>query len=157
MMASTASIVSASPASSLAAMVRTPCRIRRVVPSAELGADVRQGAPGELAGDKGGDLPVTGQRLRPARGAQRIGARLEVCRRRLDDVAHRDPAGREADVVIVGGDGRELAWIADMRPKPSKSAAIRELLIEGLKAIKQLRKPAPSLAPETSPRDKDQP
>jgi hypothetical protein len=28
------------------------------------------------------------------------------------------------------------AWIADMRPKPSKSAAIRELLIEGLKAIK---------------------
>jgi hypothetical protein len=27
-------------------------------------------------------------------------------------------------------------WIADMRPKPSKSAAIRELLIEGLKAIK---------------------
>jgi hypothetical protein len=32
---------------------------------------------------------------------------------------------------------REIeAWIADMRPKPSKSAAIRELLIEGLKAIK---------------------
>jgi hypothetical protein len=28
------------------------------------------------------------------------------------------------------------AWIADMRPKPSKSAAIRELLIEGLQAIK---------------------
>jgi hypothetical protein len=32
---------------------------------------------------------------------------------------------------------REIeAWIADMRPKPTKSAAIRELLIEGLKAIK---------------------
>ncbi len=32
---------------------------------------------------------------------------------------------------------REIeAWIADMRPKPSKSAAIRELLIEGLKTIK---------------------
>jgi hypothetical protein len=32
---------------------------------------------------------------------------------------------------------REIeAWIADMRPKPSKSAAIRELLIEGLKAIR---------------------
>jgi hypothetical protein len=28
------------------------------------------------------------------------------------------------------------AWIADMRPKPTKSAAIRELIIEGLKAIK---------------------
>ena len=28
------------------------------------------------------------------------------------------------------------AWIADMRPKPSKSAAIRELIEEGLKAIK---------------------
>jgi hypothetical protein len=27
------------------------------------------------------------------------------------------------------------AWIADMRPKPSKSAAIRELIEEGLKAI----------------------
>jgi hypothetical protein len=28
------------------------------------------------------------------------------------------------------------AWIANMRPKPSKSAAIRELIEEGLKAIK---------------------
>ena len=28
------------------------------------------------------------------------------------------------------------AWIADMRPKPSKSAAIRELIVEGLKTIK---------------------
>jgi hypothetical protein len=28
------------------------------------------------------------------------------------------------------------AWIAGMRPRPTKSAAIRELLIEGLKAIK---------------------
>ncbi|HEY7550655.1 MAG TPA: hypothetical protein VH913_14205 [Hyphomicrobiaceae bacterium] len=28
------------------------------------------------------------------------------------------------------------AWIADMRPKPTKSAAIRELIVEGLKAIK---------------------
>ena len=35
------------------------------------------------------------------------------------------------------------AWIADMRPKPSKSAAIRELIEEGLKAIKgQAGKPA---------------
>lgn len=34
------------------------------------------------------------------------------------------------------------AWIADMRPKPSKSAAIRELIEEGLKAIKaQAEKP----------------
>ncbi len=32
------------------------------------------------------------------------------------------------------------AWIADMRPKPSKSAAIRELLIEGLKAIKSQKR-----------------
>jgi hypothetical protein len=33
---------------------------------------------------------------------------------------------------------REIeSWIANMRPKPSKSAAIRELLIEGLKAIKK--------------------
>ena len=32
-------------------------------------------------------------------------------------------------------------WIADMRPKPTKSAAIRELIIEGLKAIKA-EKPA---------------
>jgi hypothetical protein len=35
------------------------------------------------------------------------------------------------------------AWIADMRPKPSKSAAIRELIVEGLKAIKaEAEKPA---------------
>jgi hypothetical protein len=34
------------------------------------------------------------------------------------------------------------AWIADMRPKPSKSAAIRELIVEGLKTIKtQSEKP----------------
>ena len=34
-------------------------------------------------------------------------------------------------------------WIADMRPKPTKSAAIRELILEGLKAIKaQAEKPA---------------
>jgi hypothetical protein len=32
------------------------------------------------------------------------------------------------------------AWIADMRPKPSKSAAIRELIEEGLKAIKAQEK-----------------
>ena len=32
-------------------------------------------------------------------------------------------------------------WIADMRPKPTKSAAIRELIIEGLKTIKA-EKPA---------------
>jgi hypothetical protein len=39
------------------------------------------------------------------------------------------------------------AWAETIRPKPKRSAAARELIIEGLKAIKQLRKPAP-LAPD---------
>jgi hypothetical protein len=40
------------------------------------------------------------------------------------------------------------AWIADMRPKPTKSAAIRELIVEGLKGIKaQAEKPAKGRKP----------
>jgi hypothetical protein len=91
--ASTAAIVSASPASISARTVRTECRIVRVIAVADLLADEHETAAGGPMGDVGSDLPTADEGLRPHVREQRRSLDLEVCGRHLDDVADGNAAG----------------------------------------------------------------